>query len=73
MSSSPQRTNWGPILAMGSLWGLTEAALGVTLRQCASNVSGSIMTGTALFFLAAAWKKMGNAGVRKVQSADLAA
>jgi len=55
MSSSPQRTNWGPILAMGSLWGLTEAALGVYLRQCAANVSGSIMTGTALFFLAAAW------------------
>lgn len=55
MSSSPQRTNWGPILALGSLWGLTEAALGVYLRQCASTVSGSIMTGTALFFLAAAW------------------
>jgi hypothetical protein len=25
------------------------------LRQCASTVSGSVMTGTALFFLAAAW------------------
>jgi hypothetical protein len=55
MSSSPQNTNWGPILALGSLWGLTEAALGLFLRQCASTVSGSIMTGGALFFLAAAW------------------
>jgi hypothetical protein len=55
MSPSPQRTNWGPILALGSFWGLTEAALGLFLRQCASTVSGSIMTGTALFFLAAAW------------------
>jgi hypothetical protein len=55
MSPSPQRTNWGPILALGSFWGLTEAALGLFLRQCASTVSGSVMTGTALFFLAAAW------------------
>lgn len=55
MSSSPQRTNWGPVLALGSFWGLTEAALGLFLRQCASTVSGSVMTGAALFFLAAAW------------------
>jgi hypothetical protein len=55
MSQTPQRTNWGPILALGSLWGLSEAALGMSLRQCASTVSGSVMTGAALFFLAAAW------------------
>jgi hypothetical protein len=55
MSQTPQRTNWGPILALGSLWGLSEAALGMYLRQCASTVSGSVMTGAALFFLAAAW------------------
>jgi hypothetical protein len=55
MSQTPQKTNWGPILVLGSLWGLSEAALGMYLRQCASTVSGSIMTGTALFFLAAAW------------------
>ena len=55
MSQIPQRTNWGPVLVLGSLWGLSEAALGMFLRQCASNVSGSVMTGAALFFLAAAW------------------
>jgi hypothetical protein len=55
MSQIPQKSQWGPVLVLGSLWGLSEAALGMYLRQCASTVSGSVMTGTALFFLAAAW------------------
>jgi hypothetical protein len=55
MSRNPQKTNWGPILVLGGLWGFSEAALGMYLRQCASTVSGSVMTGAALFFLAAAW------------------
>jgi len=55
MSETPQKANWGPILALGGLWGLSEAALGMYLRTCASTVSGSVMTGAALFFLAAAW------------------
>ena len=55
MSQLPQKPNWGPILVLGSFWGLSEAALGMYLRQCASTVSGSLMTGLALFFLAAAW------------------
>src|SRR4030042_1628313 len=55
MAQIPQKTNWGPVLALGGLWGLSEAALGMYLRQCASTVSGSVMTGAALFFLAAAW------------------
>lgn len=55
MSQTPQKTNWGPVLVLGGLWGLSEAALGMYLRQCASTVSGSVMTGAALFFLAAAW------------------
>jgi len=55
MSQTPQKMNWGPVLVLGSLWGLSEAALGMYLRQCASTVSGSVMTGAALFFLAAAW------------------
>jgi hypothetical protein len=55
MSQNPQKTNWGPVLVLGGLWGLSEAALGMGLRQCASTVSGSVMTGAALFFLAAAW------------------
>jgi hypothetical protein len=55
MSETPQKTNWGPVLVLGGLWGLSEAALGMYLRTCASTVSGSLMTGAALFFLAAAW------------------
>ncbi len=55
MSLNPQKTAWGPIIILGSVWGLSEAALGMYLRQCASTVSGSLMTGAAMFFLAAAW------------------
>jgi len=55
MSQTPQKMNWGPVLVLGSLWGLSEAALGMYLRQCASTISGSVMTGAALFFLATAW------------------
>ncbi|MGB8957980.1 MAG: hypothetical protein WCC00_03095 [Candidatus Aminicenantales bacterium] len=55
MSQTPQKTNWAPVLVLGSLWGLSEAALGMYLRQCASTVSGSVMTGVAFLFLAAAW------------------
>ena len=55
MSQTPQKTNWAPVLVLGSLWGLSEAALGMSLRQCASTVSGSVMTGVAFLFLAAAW------------------
>ena len=43
------------IVAMGAVWGLSEAAVGMGLRQCAAFVSGSIMTGVALFFMAAGW------------------
>ena len=55
MSQTPQKANWAPVLVLGSLWGLSEAALGMFLRQCASTVSGSVMTGVAFLFLAAAW------------------
>jgi len=43
------------IVVLGSVWGLSEAALGMGLRSCAAFVSGSIMTGVALFFMAAGW------------------
>jgi hypothetical protein len=55
MTQNPQKTPWGPILVLGGVWGLSEAALGMYLRQCASTVSGSVMTGAAFFFLAAGW------------------
>ncbi len=55
MPQDPSKIAWAPVLVLGSLWGLSEAAMGMYLRQCASTVSGSLMTGAALFFLAAAW------------------
>jgi hypothetical protein len=45
----------GPIVMLGAVWGLSEAALGMGLRGCAAFVSGSIMTGVALFFIASSW------------------
>jgi hypothetical protein len=49
------RSSIGVAVMLGSVWGLSEAALGMGLHSCASLVSGSLMTGVALFFIAAAW------------------
>ncbi len=49
------RSYLGMTIALGAVWGLSEAALGMGLRSCAAFVSGSLMTGVALFFLAAGW------------------
>lgn len=45
----------GTIIALGAVWGLAECALGAGLQACAKSMSGSLMTGVALFFIAAAW------------------
>ena len=45
----------GIVIMLGAVWGLSEAGLGMGLRSCAAFVSGSIMTGVALFFIAASW------------------
>ncbi len=45
----------GIVIMLGAVWGLSEAALGMGLRSCASAMSGSIMTGVALFFIATCW------------------
>ena len=50
--SSPQFAN---IVMLGAVWGFAEAGLGLGLQRCASLASGSIMTGVALLFIAAAW------------------
>jgi len=42
------------VVALGAVWGLSEAGLGLALAACAKSVSGSIMTGAAIFFLSAA-------------------
>lgn len=47
------------VLMLGSVWGLSEAALGMGLQRCASLVSGSLMTGVALFFIASCWAVTG--------------
>ena len=55
MDKTIPRSHLGVAVMLGSVWGLSEAALGMGLRSCASLVSGSLMTGVALFFIAAAW------------------
>lgn len=45
----------GLVIVLGSVWGFSEAVLGLGLKSCAVLVSGSIMTGVAFFFLAAVW------------------
>ncbi len=47
-------------LIIGSAWGFGEVALGAGLKSCAHMMSGSLMTGVALFFIAAAWVASGN-------------
>lgn len=55
MDHSIPKSHLGMIVILGSVWGLSEAALGMGLRSCAAHVSGSLMTGVALFFMAAGW------------------
>ena len=57
MSTRQRLSGLGTIVVLGSVWGLAEAALGVVLRSCAHLVSGSIMTGAALLFLSAGWRR----------------
>ncbi len=55
MDNSIAKSYLGLVIVLGSVWGLSEAVLGMGLRSCAAFVSGSIMTGVALFFMAAGW------------------
>jgi hypothetical protein len=55
------KSTWGPVLALGAIWGVSEAGLGMGLRQCAAQVSGALMTGVALFFMAAGRRLAGRA------------
>lgn len=50
-------TSWlGSVLFLGAAWGFCEAAAGMGLRACASSVSGALLTGGAVFFIAAGWE-----------------
>lgn len=55
MNNHMTKSQLGIIIMLGAVWGVSEAALGMGLRSCASFISGSIMTGVALFFIAASW------------------
>jgi len=55
MDKSTPRSYLGMVVVLGSLWGLAEAGLGMGLRSCAAYVSGALMTGAAMFFVAAGW------------------
>ena len=66
MENTNIRRNVGIIIMLGAVWGLSECMLGAALHACASSISGSMMTGVAFFFIAAAW-----AADRKALSAAL--
>lgn len=55
MNQPNPKSYLGWVIILGSVWGLAEAGLGMALRSCAASVSGSLMTGVALFFMAAGW------------------
>ncbi len=55
MEKTIPKFHLGLIVMLGSVWGLSEAALGMGLQRCASLMSGSLMTGVALFFISLGW------------------
>ena len=55
MKNSISSTHLLIALILGSVWGFAEVLMGAGLRTCAHLVSGSMMTGVALFFLATTW------------------
>ncbi|MCF8226560.1 MAG: hypothetical protein K9J30_11845 [Bacteroidales bacterium] len=60
MNKKITATHLSIALIAGSIWGFTEVALGAGLRSCAHLVSGSLMTGVALFFIAGTWSATRN-------------
>jgi hypothetical protein len=55
MEKSSFRSQLAIALTLGSIWGLSEVMLGAGIKACAHTVSGSVMTGVALLFIASAW------------------
>jgi len=55
MKTSAVRNNLGLIVAIGSVWGLTEFAFGMGLQKCATLHTGAILTGIAFFWLSFIW------------------
>lgn len=44
------------LVTVGIVWGLAEAGLGLAIRACNHQITGSVMTAVALFFLATAFQ-----------------
>jgi len=55
MKNPALRNNLGLIVAVGSVWGLTEFAFGMGLQKCATLYTGAILTGVAFFWLSFIW------------------
>jgi hypothetical protein len=55
MDKTNLKSHLGIAIILGSIWGFAEVALGLGLRSCAALVSGSLMTGVALFFICTSW------------------
>ena len=54
--ATTRRTYLWALLLVGSIWGLVEATVGVSLKgSCARFLSGSILLGTTMFFTASAF------------------
>lgn len=55
MTTSAVKKNLGIIVAVGSVWGLTEFAAGMGLQKCATLFTGAILTGMAFFWVSFIW------------------
>lgn len=55
MNRNVIKSNLGIIVAIGSVWGLTEFAFGLGLQKCATLYTGAILTGLAFFWLSMTW------------------
>lgn len=54
--NTSRRTYLWALVFIGSIWGLVEASVGVSLKgSCARFLSGSILLGTTMFFTASAY------------------
>ena len=55
MNKIALKSNLGLIMAIGSIWGLTEFAFGLGLQKCATLYTGAVLTGLAMFWLSFIW------------------
>jgi hypothetical protein len=72
MEKSVFRSHLAVAAVLGSVWRSSEVMLGAGIKACAHTVSGSLMTGVALFFIAAACVYPGTAVPLSIFFAPLA-